>query len=363
MRGGKETRLHEIAKRLVKDGREVHIYTMKWWDGPKHIVRDGVHLHGISRLYTLYKDDKRSTLAAILFSLACFKLLFVSFDAVDVDQIPFFPLYSMRIVCWFKGRPMYSSWHEVWGKSYWRNYLGLGSRLAALTERIAFRLPNVIISNSQNTTDKLHEAGVTKDIRTVPLGVDFEKIFAAPEHTLHSDIIYVGRLMSHKNVDLLIKAVAIVKQHKADISCIVVGDGPERDNLETLTSNLGLQSNVTFFSRIEDNVELYGLMKASKMLVQPSVREGFGLVVVEANACGIPVITTSHNQNAARDLIIEGENGLLTEADGECLARKIITILDNPKMQPLKTLQEKFGQYRWTSVAEQIEQVLESSLG
>jgi glycosyltransferase involved in cell wall biosynthesis len=362
-RGGKETRLHEITKRLVKEGREVHIYTMKWWEGPSHIVREGVHLHAVCRLHPLYKNDKRSIVSALLFSAACFRLLFAKFDAVDVDQIPFLPLYSMRIVCWLKGKRLYASWHEVWGADYWQDYLGLGGKLAALTERVAFKLPDVIISNSQNTTDKLVQAGVKKSIRTIPLGVDLDKIFAAPEHTLHSDIIYVGRLMEHKKVDMLLRAVALVKQAKPKISCIIVGNGPERVALERLTSELDLQSNITFFNSIEDNAELYGLMKASKMLVQPSIREGFGLVVVEANACDIPVITTSHKLNAARDLIIEGKNGLLTEVNAECLAQKISAVLDGPKMHPAETLEEQFGQYRWTSVVEQIERVFGSTLG
>jgi glycosyltransferase involved in cell wall biosynthesis len=361
-RGGKETRLHEITRRLVRDGREVHIYTMQWWQGPSHIVEDGVHLHAICRLHPLYKHDKRSMVSALFFSMACLKLFFTTFDAIDVDQIPFLPLYSTRLVCWIKGKRMYSSWHEVWGEDYWRQYVGAGSRLAALIERLAFKLPDVIISNSQNTTDKLIAAGVKQSIRTVPLGVDMEKIFAAPEHTVHSDIIYVGRLLEHKRVDLLIQAVALVKPTKPEVSCIIVGQGPERPVLETLVQELEVQSNVTFFNTIKDNVELYGLMKASKMLVQPSIREGFGLVVVEANACGIPVITTSHAQNAARDLIVEGQNGLLTEVDATCLAEKILTILDGPAMQPAQVLEERFGQYRWTSVVEQIEQVFGSTL-
>lgn len=68
-------------------------------------------------------------------------------------------------------------------------------------------------------------------------------------------------------------------------------------------------------------------MKSARMLVLPSIREGFGLVAIEANACGIPVVTTSHPENAARDLIRDGHNGLLCEATAEDIAEKIQTIL------------------------------------
>ncbi|HSW99055.1 MAG TPA: glycosyltransferase [Candidatus Saccharimonadales bacterium] len=359
-KGGKEKRLHEITRRLVKEGRQVDIYTMKWWDGPDSVVSpSGVHLHSITRLHPLYKDGRRSIVQAVRFSAGCLRLLFRRFDVIDVDSMPFFPLFSVRVVCWLRGKKMHATWHEVWGRDYWRDYLGgFGGKLGALTEWLAMKLPNVVISNSNHTTKRLLQAGMNKQIVTVPLGVDVETLFAVPPHDLRSDVIFAGRLLPNKNVDLLVRAVALVKRTKPDVRCLVIGNGPERERLEALTERLGLENNVTFFNFLEDHNELYALMKSSKMFVLPSIREGFSLVSIEANACGLPVITTAHEQNAARELIIVGRNGYLAELDVKHLAAQMRLVLRARGLKPRQAVEEEFGTYRWHHAAAAVEQVL-----
>jgi len=90
---------------------------------------------------------------------------------------------------------------------------------------------------------------------------------------------------------------------------ITIGDGSEKKNLEALTQKLNLEKNINFLYFLENHDDVYALMKSSKVFVLPSTREGFGIIVIEANACGITVITINHKDNAARDLIEEGKNG------------------------------------------------------
>src|SRR5260221_7593843 len=94
-KGGKEKRLYELSTRLVKLGHDVHIYTMHWWRSPEKVrTEQGVRLHAISRRHDLYHGTRRSISEGILFGLACLKLLTVAFDVLDVDHMPFFPVYS-----------------------------------------------------------------------------------------------------------------------------------------------------------------------------------------------------------------------------------------------------------------------------
>src|SRR6185369_842907 len=88
-KGGKEKRIFEISTRLVKKGHTVTIYTMHWWKG-KEITRveNGVRLHGISPLYPLYSEERRSIRQAVLFALFCFKLINKDFDVIDADHMP-----------------------------------------------------------------------------------------------------------------------------------------------------------------------------------------------------------------------------------------------------------------------------------
>ena len=362
-KGGKEKRLHEITRRLVKEGRQVDIYTMKWWDEPvKTIVnQDGVHLHAISSFRSLYVGDRRSIGQALLFAAGCMRLLFRRFDVIDVDSMPFFPLFSVRLVCWLRGKKMHATWHEVWGKDYWQHYLGgLGGAFGAATEWLAMKMPDAVISNSNHTTKRLLQGGMKKPIVTVPLGVDVDTLFAVAPHEQKSDVIFAGRLLPNKNVELLVRAVKLVKRTKPDLRCLIVGNGPERERLEQLVAELKLENNVTFYNFLEDHNELYALMKSSKMFVLPSVREGFSLVSIEANACGIPVITTSHEHNAARELIIEGRNGYIADLDVKHLATQMRLVLraSGTQLAPLQAVEEVFGTYRWHHAAASVEQLL-----
>lgn len=346
-KGGKERRLYEIVKRLLAEDREIHIYTMKWWSGPRNIVIDGVYYHGLCKMHSVYKGDHRSIGQAVIYSLSCLKLITQKFDVIDVDQMPVFPLYTMRLICWLRHKKMYSTWYEVWGKQYWKDYIGFIGYFGWICEYISFKLPDVIISISQHTTNDLINIGVKKEIKTIPLGVDLPLILSSPVSNLQSDIIYVGRLLGHKNIDMLIRSVAKLKLKKADISCIIVGEGPEKATLESLSKQLNLEANITFLPFIDDSTELYGIMKASKIFVFPSEREGFGLILLEANACGLPVLTLNRPKNAATDLIQPGKNGYLF-LDEKQLVKQLIHYF---KIGKLETFSAKVEKYDWNVTA------------
>lgn len=169
-----------------------------------------------------------------------------------------------------------------------------------------------MIAVSERTKKDLEMIGVRKEIKIIPNGIDFveiEKIRASEEET---DIIFAGRLIKEKNVDFLIKAVNLVKKEISNIKCMIIGDGPVRENLVKLSHNLGLEDNIEFTGFLEDHDEVISYMKSSKVFVLPSIREGFGIIALEANAGGLPVVTVNHKRNAACDLINNG-NGFVCD--------------------------------------------------
>lgn len=351
-KGGKETRLNEITRRLASNPEtEVHIYTMKWWDGPRTIRLDGVWFHAICKLYPLYKGDRRSIRQAVLFGLATLRLVAERFDVLDVDHMPFFPLFSARIVCALRGRPLFGTWHEVWGREYWREYMGGSGVFGYVTEWLAFRMPHMIISNSEHTTARLLLQARHIRVETVSLGVDVERIRGVMPADMQSDVMFAGRLLRNKNVDLLLDAVALIARDR-DIRCLIVGEGPERVRLGAQARRLGVTSNVRFVDFVPDHSKLFGLMKSSRVLVLPSEREGFGMVVLEANACGIPVVTLDHDKNAARDLIISGQNGYLCDRSDSSLASAILLALDAPVGGCDQGIIQD-----WSAITRQVEQV------
>ncbi len=327
--GGKERVLFEIAKSLSAAGYKVDVYTMQWWSGSRSIRQQGITFHAMSRYHPLYTSDgRRSLRQAVSFGLWTATLVVKPFDYLYVDSIPFLPLIIGRGVAWVRRKRLITIWYEYWGTEYWGSYLpGVKGTVASFLEWLASKCPDSLVSISSHTTARLRQGSKSRNIVTIPLGVDLDSIDRAAPSRERFDVLCAGRLLSHKNFDLVVDAIAELRRDEPDIRCLIIGAGPEESSLERRIAERDLCDQVFLRPFVESSSELYGLMKSARMLVLPSIREGFGLVAIEANACGIPVVTTSHPENAARDLIRDGHNGLLCEATAEDIAEKIQTIL------------------------------------
>jgi glycosyltransferase involved in cell wall biosynthesis len=360
IKGGGEKRFYEIGKRLAKKGHQVHLYGMKLWEGANVIKQNEMYLHGICKAKKLYtKEGRRSILQAIYFGFNSMKLIKEDFDVIDCCGFPYFSLFSCKLVSLIKRKKLFSTWHEVWGKNYWYEYIGWKGYLGYIIEKLAVLMPDKIISVSKHTTHKLKkELNSKKPVYTVPNGIEFDLITKIKLAKEKSDVIFVGRLMSYKNVDILIKSIKLIKEKNPEIKSLIIGDGPEKKTLETLTQKLNLEKNIKFLGFLENHDDVYALMKSSKVFVLPSTREGFGIVVIEANACGIPVITIDHKDNAARDLIEEGKNGFVCQLDENEIAKKIIRILINNSSRGMEgTCVELAERYDWDKIVDKIEEV------
>jgi glycosyltransferase involved in cell wall biosynthesis len=354
-KGGKETRIFELSTRLAKAGHDVHIYTMKWWSEPvKQRVENGVTLHAIAPKMSLYKGERRSIREGIVFGISTIRLLGASFDVADVDHMPYFPLFFMRAVCLIKRKPLIATWHEVWGRDYWRTYLGKMGLIASTMEKLSVRLPDQIVAVSPHTADRLGSIlHNRRPINRVSNGIDLDDIASVVPSSQTSDLIYVGRLLSHKNVDLLIEAVALLKPNYPNLKCMIISDGPERQNLEELTARLGLTRNIVFKGFVKTDQEKFQLMKASRLFVLPSTREGFGIVALEAIACGLRVVTVNHPDNATTHLITPA-TGRVAEPTAESLAAAIDELLSQTSPMELATLARA---YDWDLSVSALEKV------
>lgn len=354
-KGGKEKRIFEISTRLAKSGHEVHIYCMKWWKGIKtKKIENGVTLHAISKYYPLYSGQRRSIKQAIMFSLSCFKLLKEDFDIIDVDHMPHLVLFPLKIVSLLKGKKLYTTWNEVWGREYWVKYMGLSGNIAYIIEWLSARLPDEIISVSEHTKNKLRkELKIKTAINVIPNGINYSEIQKVKPSKTESDVIFAGRLLNHKNVNYLINSIKILKSTNPNIKCLIIGKGPEETNLKELVKKLNLEKNVIFHDFLKDQKDLYALMKSSKVFAFPSTREGFGIVALEANASGIPVITTDHKDNATKDLIKNGQNGYILKLNDKKISEKITKYLSAKKSN---NLYAKLAlNYDWKNITRKVE--------
>ena len=329
-RGGKEIRYHELSRRLA--GRaEVHVYTMHWWDGPRVRRDEAITLHAISRLLPLYTSNRRSLRQAIFFALACMRLLGSRFDVLEADHMPYLQILVLRFVATVKRKRFVVTWHEVWGKSYWRKYLGRAGFAAGFVEELAMRLPDHIIAASSHTAERLGVTlGPRASITVAPNGIDLEAVRSSyPDHAT-TDLVVVSRLIAHKRIGMLLDAVGLLHAGGMPVTCRVIGDGPAREELHDQARALGVERAVDFRHDVHEQKEVYTLVKAAKVFVFPSAREGFGIAVLEALACGVPVITTSAPDNLARYLVAQSANGTICDATASAIADAIRAVLAGP---------------------------------
>lgn len=356
VKGGGEKRIYELSKRLVMKGHEVHLFGVKWWRGSDIIEKDGMILHGVCGKMELYVNDRRSIYEAIIFSIRLLPhLIKEKFDIIDVTSFPYFSCFSVKMVSIYNGTPMVITWHEVWG-DYWYEYMGKSGFFGKIVEYIASKLGKKSIVVSRTTCNNLELLGIDReDICIIPNGVDLKRIEQIIPSANKCDVIFVGRLIKEKNVDILIKAICYVRQNLPDVRCDIIGSGPEKAKFIELIIKHGLLGTVRFYNFMKHD-EVIARIKSSKMLIIPSSREGFGIVVIEAFACGIPVITVRMERNAAQELISE-ETGLIVNLDIKELSKAICTLInmkDENQEKMSKSAIDMASAYDWSDIADQL---------
>ena len=355
VKGGAEKRIYEISRRLAARGHEVHCYGMKWWQGQDDIEAEGVHLHGICPPRPLYSNGKRSISQAAYFAGRLLSIR-TNADVLDCQNFPYLSCFSAKLISRLQGPQLFITWLEVWGE-YWREYLGEKGRAGQAVEWAAARLTDRNIAISKRTQrDLLSLAG--REAQIVPPGIDCKMISEIAPAVQQSDLIYVGRLIEHKNIDLLIRSLKHVQSQVPDVKVLIVGDGPEMNNLRSLAKELDLSQSIRFLGFIEDYNYALSLMKSSRIFVSPSTREGFGMAALEANACGIPVVTVNHDMNAVMDLIGK-DTGLICQPNEVELSQAILSLL-RQSISGNRCI-EAARQYDWDAICNRAERVYEQT--
>lgn len=360
--GGAQKRVWEIAKRLYARGHIVHLFGMKYWGGSNVLVKEGVYLHGVCPVQELYVKGRRSIREAIYFALKLVSpLLQEKVDIVDCSNFPYFPCFTGRLHSLFKGSKLVITWLEVWN-NYWYEYLGWMGIFGKLIERVTAKLTNILITDSEHVKWELPTIGVkNKVIRSAPDGVDIAEVNRIKTADSGYDVIYAGRLLSHKNIDILVEAVKVIKNKLPMVKCGIIGDGPTKKDLELQVDGLGLRDNIEFLGFLPSSKDVFAHMKASKVFVHPSTREGCGLATPEANACGLPVVAIDCPTNAALEIIKDGENGFLCELSAKSIADKVLLALERRGYMS-KRSREMALVYDWDRITEKIESYYKEAL-
>jgi glycosyltransferase involved in cell wall biosynthesis len=314
--GGAELYMHQIARRWAKAGCDVGWLCQRYRGGKRVEVIDGIRIHRIGGGISGYP----------LAALAYLFRLRNRYDAiVDCENgIPFFtPLYTRKPVTLLvhhlhsdvfrRELPRWIRWLPLWMESW-------------LMPRVYANRPVVAVSAS--TQADLEARGFQRGrITRILNGVESPPLAS----TRRSDfplIVHLGRLKAYKSVDVLLRAMPQVLSVHPDARLAIVGQGPERPKLECLAWSLGLAGSVRFYGYLEKSLRNKLLGKAW-LTVCPSAFEGYGVVCVEANSWGLPVVAA--NVPGLRDSVRDGATGVLVpHGDAERLATEITGLIDDP---------------------------------
>lgn len=361
LKGGAERRYFELATRLSAR-HDVHYITWRHWGAASSAPQEGFTVHGVGAPRPFYGDDGNRTVGeAAAFAVRLLPALRQRrYDVIDCSATPYLPLYA----CWLAARathtPLIVTWHEFWG-DHWQAYLPRRPVVARLAQRIeaaARPLGDIRVAVSPFTAQLLAAGPRGTTARVVGNGVSLDAIKRTSASRERSDIVFVGRLIEDKKVDLLLQAVHRLMGEFPEIRCTIVGDGPERKHLERLVASLSLGANVRFAGPMDD-AKTFGLLKAAKVLALPSIREGFGITVIEAQASGCVPVVVRGPHTAAPDLVRHEVDGLVCDPTPASLAANLAALLGDPARLAAMKAQGKRSavKWDWDQVAMQMEDV------
>ena len=320
--GGAEKATYEIARRWVDWGHYVHLISGGFPGGRKYDNIDGIRVTRLGGKYSVYP---RSILHY------CFNLK-GKYDVVidEINTIPFFtPLYVHE--------PHVAFIHQLAANVLFEELpAGQAKMLGFLEPHILWLYHNTPIFTSESTKEDLIKLSFSsKNLSVINYGVDHKIYQPGKNKSSYPYIFYLGRLKRFKGVHLLLCAMAQVVKENPNAVLTVVGDGDPayKKELKRLTANLNLSQNVVFqdFGFHDSLKEKVAIMQEAWVLVFPSSREGFGLVVVEANACGTPTIAA--NVPGLKETVRDNETGLLADRNVDALASSIKRIINDEEFR------------------------------
>jgi glycosyltransferase involved in cell wall biosynthesis len=320
--GGAEIHLHEILRYCVAQGHGVDLVVSAYSGEDTTSEIDGVRVY--RRGHWLVANY---VLPGILRNL----LRRNSYDLLveDINKIPFYtPLYR-------RGVPVLAIVPHLFGTTVYRETNPFSATYVWAAEQA---IPKVyrdvdfeVISPS--TKEDLVSRGIApKRIRTILCGVDHKRFVLAdpPPRDETPLVVTWSRLRRYKSIDVAIRAFALIVEKLPAAKMLIMGRGPDEDRLRRLVRRLGLTEKITFRGYLPWQ-ELVRTLHRCHVFLNPSPKEGWGLTVIEANQCGVPVVAS--DRPGLRDSVRDGETGYLVPyGEPQAFAAAALRLLTDPKL-------------------------------
>jgi glycosyltransferase involved in cell wall biosynthesis len=303
--GGAEVHVAEIAKRLAPRGITMTQLAVGFPGGAARVEIDGLAVRRLGPLPVYYPRAVATT---------AWETRRGHWDLVveHLNKVPF----CARA---YAAGPVLAVNHHLFGASA---FLQVAWPIAAMVVAIEKLIPRIYrnvpcLAVSESSRDDLVERGLDRErIGLLHNGITFPERQPSEIRARPCRVAYLGRLERYKRIDLLLRACAGLAARFPQLELVLIGRGAERERLEALAAQLGIAERTRFSGFVSD-AERDALLADARLAVCPSVKEGWGLTVIECNALGVPVVAT--DAPGLRDAVRPGETGRLV-ADGDAAA-------------------------------------------
>ena len=349
--GGAEVHLHEILSRLGHAGHDIVLLCSRFAGAPPEERYDRMRV---------VRVGGRNTFNWTVPGAARRLLKQQRFDVVidDINKIPFF---SKR----FATAPVLGIVHHLFGTAIYREVNPLAASYVYFMESLVPRryrdVPMMVVSES--TRDDLVRRGMNAAmIRVVHNGIDHTRYRpdAAVAKSPTPMLSYLGRIKRYKSIDHLFSAASLLRDRFPGLSIHIIGAGDDMPRLQSVARHTAMDNCVTFHGFL-DAEEKIRLIRRSWAVVCPSLKEGWGLTNIEANACGTPVVCA--DVPGLRDSVRAGETGLLYPyGDIASLTDRLGLILSDAALRDrLATgALEWAARFNWDAAARDTEEILQA---
>jgi glycosyltransferase involved in cell wall biosynthesis len=256
--------------------------------------------------------------------------------------------------------PVVALVHEYHDWSALEKYpLPIGAIQLTVQNLLRLGLFTAVVVPREHTKQELQKYGVSEPIHVVPNGIDIETYANPPSKSAESyDFLVVSRLEHRKGVDLLLEAMVHVVQDRPSVQLGIAGSGTERETLEAMTKQLGIESNVEFLGYVSEERKRT-LLHESSVFVLPSRQEGFGIAALEAMATGTPIV--ANTLPVIKSLLPDRPNRLVDANDSDVFASVLLEVLDHAQNtdSPGLNNQQEARFYDLETVGEQAASVYE----
>jgi glycosyltransferase involved in cell wall biosynthesis len=328
--GGAERWYRNLGERLAAEGHEVTYLTLRQWDRGVDPSYSGVRVVAAGPRLSLYRGPgQRRILPPLVFGAGIFWHLLRHgrrYDVIHTASFPYFSLLAAGLLRRLGGYAVVVDWHELWTRDYWREYLGgVGGRIGWAVQALCLRVPQRAFCFARLTAGRLREGGLRGPVEVLEgeYAGTAEPREPAPAEPV---VVFAGRHIPEKRPVALVAAMARLRERAPGVRAVIFGDGPERERVRAAIAQHGV-GNVVDAPGFVDGEVVEAALRSALCMVLPSRREGYGLVVVEAAAQGVPSIVVAGPDNAAVELVEHGVNGLVVpSADSDALADAIVRV-------------------------------------